>query len=502
MSRANVATYRIAGLAICSFLLFGCGGGYDDSAPTGPLVGDASLSSLSVTGATLVPAFSPSVFSYTATVPNGTNSVDVFPTTTDSLASFTINGGSSATVPLVGGDNTISIVVTGQYGTASRTYTIVVTRAPLSTGPEICTGGSAGDFPCSGVSLRKRVSLETMGGTAGNDIWGWSDALTGNEYALMGMTNGTAFVDITNPEVPVFLGRLPTQTVESIWRDIKVYQDHAYIVADNAGAHGMQVFDLTRLQGLMSPQTFSADVVYGDFENAHNLAINEDTGFAYAVGTNTCGGGLHIIDIRTPINPMIAGCYSLTDTHDTQCVTYQGLDADHPSNPEICVSSNGSHVEIVDVTDKTAPMTISSTTYPQLGFVHQGWLTEDHRFFLLGDELDESSFNVPTRIHVFDLSDLDAPVYVFAYEAATAAIDHNLYVLGNRVFQASYTSGLRVLEFGDLANEELVEIAFFDTFPASDATDFSGAWSVYPYLPSGNVIVSDRTNGLFILSIP
>ncbi len=91
-------------------------------------------------------------------------------------------------------------------------------------------------------------------------------------------------------------------------------------------------------------------------------------------------------------------------------------------------------------------------------------------------------------------------MYVFGYEAATVAIDHNLYILGNRVFQANYTSGLRVLEFGDLANRELMEIAFFDTLPSSDATVFSGAFSVFPYLPSGNIIVSDTTNGLFILS--
>jgi len=374
----------------------------------------------------------------------------------------------------------------------------------LSTGPATCTGGSAGDFFCSGISLRKRVSLETMDGTAGNDIWGWFDMQSGNEYALMGMTNGTAFLDVTNPESPVFLGRLPTQTVESAWRDIKVYQDHAYIVADGAGAHGMQVFDLTHLRGLVAPQTFSADVVYGDFGSAHNLAINEESGFAYAVGTDTCGG-LHMIDINIPINPMFAGCYSLSETHDSQCVIYQGPDAVH-LNREICVSSNGNDtnqdfVEVVDVDDKTAPVRISSTAYSEASFAHQGWLTEDHRFFLLGDEADESSFNVPTRTHVFDLSDLDAPVYVFAYEAASAAIDHNLYVLGSRVFQANYTSGLRVLEFGDLANRELMEIAFFDTFPASDATAFSGAWSVYPYLPSGTIIVSDGTNGLFILSL-
>jgi choice-of-anchor B domain-containing protein len=315
----------------------------------------------------------------------------------------------------------------------------------------------------------------------------------------MGMENGTAFVDVTDPEDPVFLGRLPSETRDTLWRDIKVYQNHAYIVAENV-PHGMQVFDLTRLRGLTAPQTFTADVVYIDFEDAHNIAINEDTGFAYAVGTNTCSEGLHMIDINVPINPMFAGCYDLTETHDTQCVIYQGPDANHV-NREICVSSNKDHVEIVDVTDKAAPMSISSIDYPQRSFVHQGWLTEDHRFFLLGDEGDEPTFNVPTRTHVFDVSDLDAPQYIFAYEAATTTLDHNLYVLGNRVFQANYTSGLRVLEFGDLANMELMEIAFLVTYPDNRQGGFAGAWSVYPYLPSGIIIVSDGTNGLFILSM-
>ena len=197
---------------------------------------------------------------------------------------------------------------------------------------------------------------------------------------------------------------------------------------------------------------------------------------------------------------MFAGCHSAVQTHDTQCVIYLGPDADHFSR-ELCVSSNGNHVEIVDVTFKSAPVTISSTTYPQLGFVHQGWLTEDHRFFLLNDEEDERDFDVPTRTHVFDVTDLDAPVYIFAYEATTAAADHNLYIRGNRVFEANFSVGLRVLEFGNLGNKELAEIAYFDTFPANDDLFGSGAWSVYPYLPSGTIIVSDWTTGLFILSI-
>jgi choice-of-anchor B domain-containing protein len=372
---------------------------------------------------------------------------------------------------------------------------------PLSVGPDICTNGLAGDFPCSGVTLRKRVSIAAMDGTGGNDIWGWFDSQTGKEYALMGMENGTAFVDVSNPEDPFFLGRLPTETGESVWRDIKVYKDHAYIVADNVGAHGMQVFDLTRLRGLAAPQTFTPDLVYNDFQYAHNIAINEDTGFAYAVGTNTCGGGLHMIDISTPNNPLFAGCHIVNPgTHDAHCVVYHGPDPDH-ANREICVGSNEDHVAIVDVDNKSAPFTISATSYPQLGFVHQGWLTEDHRFFLLGDEGDENLFSVPTRTHVIDVSDLDNPVYLYPYEATTTAIDHNLYILGNRVFQANYESGFRVLEFGNLVNQELMEIAFLVTYPDNRSGGFAGAWSVYPYLPSGTIIVSDGTNGLFILSI-
>jgi choice-of-anchor B domain-containing protein len=371
----------------------------------------------------------------------------------------------------------------------------------LSTGPAVCAEGDAGGFGCSGVDLLSRIPISAMDGAGGNDIWGWFDAQTSREYALMGLRNGTAFVDITNPEEPAFLGRLPTQTTSSIWRDIKVYQDHAYIVADSAGAHGMQVFDLTRLRGVTGPLDWLPDTVYGDFANAHNLAINEETGFAYAVGTNTCGGGLHVIDLGDPGNPLFAGCHIVTpDTHDAQCVVYQGPDVIF-SGREVCVNSNENHVEIVDVTNKADPVMVSQSAYPQLGFVHQAWLTEDHRFLFVGDELDEPNFGVPTRTHVFDVSDLTNPQYLYPYEAATTSIDHNLYVRGNRVYQANYSAGLRVLEFGDLTNQEIAEVAFFDTVPEGGVGAFDGAWSVYPYLPSGTIIVSDGIHGLFVLTL-
>jgi len=367
--------------------------------------------------------------------------------------------------------------------------------AGLSAGPNSCIGGMAGDFACSGLSLRKRVPTDALGGGDGNDIWGWADAITGNEYALVGLSTGTAFVDVTDSESPVFLGHLATNTVESPWRDIKVYSDYAFIVADAAGAHGMQVFDLARLRGIASPQTFIADAVYSDFHGIGCKVSQEDGTFRVRHVDKCCPGA------QPP------GCLEDADTHDTQCVVYQGPDTDY-TGQEVCFSSNGSqtrqvdnHLGIANVTDKTAPLTISSTSYPDAGFAHQGWLTDDHRYFLLGDELDERNLGVPTRTLIFDIADLDAPIFVSAHESTTTSIDHNLYVLGNRIFQGNYTSGLRVLEFANLSNSEVTEVAFLDTFPSSDGPQFDGVWSVYPYLPSGNIIVSDISNGLFILTL-
>ena len=371
---------------------------------------------------------------------------------------------------------------------------------PPAVASQPCEDGQAGDFACQGISLGSHLTNDEMGGEFGNDIWGWHDAQTGREYALMGMRNGTAFVDVSDPNDAIYIGRLPSETVSSPWRDIKVYENYAYIVADRAGAHGMQVFDLTRLRDQSSPQVFSADTVYGNIEASHNLAVNEDTGFMYALLSDTCGAGLHMIDLEIPNNPQFAGCHMTVRTHDSQCVVYAGSDSDY-ANQEICFSANEDHFEIVDVSDKSSPVTISSLTYDQLAYVHQGWLTEDHRFFFLGDELDETTFMQQTTTHVLDVSDLDAPEYLYAYEHDTQASDHNLYVLGNRVFEANYSVGLRVLEFDDLAAQEISEIAFFDTFMEHDDAPLVGAWSVYPFLPSGTIIVSDIQNGLFVLTL-
>ncbi len=353
-----------------------------------------------------------------------------------------------------------------------------------------CIGGTAGGFECLNVDLYELLSLAAMAGSSGNDIWGWTDPVTGTEYALMGLNNGTAFVDLSDPGEPVLIGNLATHTSSSTWRDIKVYADHAFIVSEASG-HGMQIFDLTQLRDVVSPPTtFSNTAYYGEFGNAHNIVINEDSGFAYAVGTNTCSAGPHMVDISDPLNPVNAGCVAADGyTHDAQCVDYVGPDADH-AGKEICLNSNEDTLTIVDVTDKGSPVQLSRTGYATAGYTHQGWLTEDHAYFLLDDEADESGFGFNTRTYVWDVRDLDAPALIGEYSASTPNTDHNQYVVGNYLYQANYGAGMRILKLDDVAAGTLTEVAFFDT---------SSAWSVYPFFNSGTVIVSDINLGLFVL---
>ncbi|CAM3322396.1 choice-of-anchor B family protein [Aequorivita lipolytica] len=370
--------------------------------------------------------------------------------------------------------------------------TIVFAQTP-------CENGMAGPYPCNGLDLLSRLSLNVLGSDRGNDSWGWTDPQDGKEYAIMGLGNGAAFVDITDPVNPIYLGKLPTHTDPSTWRDIKVYNNHAFIVSEASG-HGMQVFDLTRLRSVSNaPETFTEDAHYSGFGNCHNIVINEETGYAYAVGTSTFSGGPHFVNIQDPLNPVAAGGFNEDNyCHDAQVVIYNGPDTDYTGR-EIFFGSNEDRISIVDVTDKSNPEGISVGFYGSVDYTHQGWLTEDQRYYIMGDELDESTFGFNTRTIIFDLLDLDNPVVHFEYEADVAAIDHNGYVKGNDFYLSSYRAGLRIIDISDIDNRNMVETKFFDTYPSSNSARFDGAWSVYPYFASGSIVISDIDRGLFIV---
>ncbi len=373
-----------------------------------------------------------------------------------------------------------------------------------------CVESDAAGYECNNVNIISFLPIKDLAGGRGarvNDLWGWTDPETGREIAIVGRTDGTAFVDLTDPYNPVMLGNLPKTpgSRSAIWRDMKVFADHAYIVADGAGEHGVQVFDLRRLRDVSGdPVTFEPDFHYDGIASAHNIVINPATPFAYVVGASgggeTCGGGLHMLDLSEPASPVFAGCFADTNTgrrgtgysHDAQCVVYHGPDEEYRGR-EICLGSNEDALSIADVTDKDNPVAISFATYPHAAYAHQGWLTDDHRFFYMNDEGDEPQGLVEgTRTLIWDLEDLDEPFLAAEYIAETPDTDHNLYILGNLMYQSNYGAGLRILDITDPTNP--VEIAFFDNSPYGGAS-----WSNYPYFKSGVVVMTSTGDGLFIV---
>ena len=382
-----------------------------------------------------------------------------------------------------------------------RLFIIALFVSIFGNSQTICENGFAGVYPCDNVHLLSHISPSDLNGGSPvnlNDIWGWTDTASNREFALVGLSTGTAFVEITDPLNLVVIGKLPTHTSNSSWRDIKVTNDHAYIGSE-AGSHGMQIFDLTQL--LTAPagyQTFTNTAHYSGFGDSHNIVMNEASGFVYGVGANF-SGGLHAIDISNATSPALAGGFSDDGyTHDAQIVNYVGPDSEH-AGKEIAFACNSNTLTIVDVTDKTDMFSLSITGYTGQHYTHQGWLTDDHKYFLLGDELDEPQSGVKTTTFIWDVQDLDAPQMIGTHVSDVSAIDHNQYINGDWSYQANYRAGLRILNIDNIANAQLDEVAFFDTYTSNDNANFNGLWSNYPFFESNNVVLSDIGSGLFVV---
>ncbi|MEZ4703065.1 MAG: choice-of-anchor B family protein [Rhodothermales bacterium] len=378
-----------------------------------------------------------------------------------------------------------------------------------------CKDGKVADFACADVELASFMPVGDIGGAEGdivNDLWGWTDSETGREYVVIGHSFSTSFVDISDPANPRYLGTLPAPegSKPNAWRDAKVYANHAFIVADGVGQHGMQIFDLTQLRDVTEPQTFTETAHYDGVASAHNVVINEETGFAFIVGANgggtSCGGGLHMVDIRDPLKPTFAGCFNDQSSsvsgrgysHDAQCVVYKGPDEAYVGR-EICFGSNESALSIADVTEKSAPVPISTVSYPNVSYAHQGWLTEDHRYFYMNDEGDElEGLTDGTRTLIWDVAELDDPVLAGVYIGETKASDHNLYVRGNLLYESNYVSGLRIMDITDPVAPK--EVGYIDTVPwGKNDPGYAGSWSNYPYFKSGIIPVSSIKEGLFLV---
>ncbi|PLN79669.1 hypothetical protein BDW42DRAFT_172478 [Aspergillus taichungensis] len=385
-----------------------------------------------------------------------------------------------------------------------------------------CKDGKAGEYSCENVDLLGFISHQAMESKTreGNDVWGWTSA-DGREFAIVGQTDGTAFVEVKEDGSLEYVGRLPTQTDSSVWRDMKVIKNHVYIGSEAEG-HGLQVFDLTKLVKASSdsPTTFAVDedltAWYSEFGSSHNIVAHEETDMIYAVGTDRegdCAGGLWMVDVSDPAKPTSPGCASEDGyVHDAQCVIYAGPDKQY-TDKEICFNYNEETLTIVDVTDKAKPVQISKTPYEGAAYTHQGWLaTADMKYLLLDDELDEqektgAAENGHTTTYIFDITDLAKPKYTGLYQSPVRSIDHNQYVIDGLTYQSNYGSGLRIVDVSSIAEDPtgkgFKQVGFFDCYPEDDESggevEFVGSWSVYPYFKSGTIILNSIERGLYAL---
>lgn len=378
----------------------------------------------------------------------------------------------------------------------------------MGGGETPCTNGMAGSYPCQDINLVAYMSNAEMGTAdtmlAGN-LWGWTDPETGKEYVLMGYQDGTAFVDISNPTAPVYLGKLPThEGVSTLYRDMKVYNNYAFIVGDqplSPSTQGLQVFDLTTLRGITTPITFTETAYNGDFANGHNIFIHEETGYAYIVRNSECGGAM-VFNVQQPLTPTYTGCYEDDGAaSDTHCVVYHGPDLDYQGH-EICVISSDDRLVVGDMTTKTLTMTthLSDLNYTDAERAHHAWFTEDHRYIISADMDDEHHHGYNTRTFIWDMSDLDiaerTPTVI--HIGPTTGSDHNVWVKGEYAYIGNLRAGLWILHIGDV--NQVHEVAYFDTFPNNDNPGHQqGAWTAYVYFESGIVAVNNREGGLFLL---
>jgi choice-of-anchor B domain-containing protein len=423
------------------------------------------------------------------------------------------DGGGAGTVAFLGRTPAGSWTLKGTSFPPQKEQYAAVSGKEVKCG----TDGKASDFACSNTGLLSYMPISAVGGKRGINLsgsWGWTDPLTGKDYAIIGRTDAAAFVDVTDPVHPRYLGDLPRTKGANIssWREIKTYRNYALIVSDGSGDHhGIQFFDLTHLRNVTTPRHFTEDAHY-DLGSIHDIVVNEQSGFAYAVGVNGggegCGGGLHMVDIHDPLHPTFAGCFADASTgraktgytHDAQCVMYHGPDTRFTGH-EICMASNETTVSIQDVTDKKNIKVLSHADYPTVGYTHQGWFTEDQKYFYLDDELDEMSHlgksAEGTRTMVFDVSDLEQPVMKKEYIGPTKAIDHNQYVRGNRLYQSNYQAGLRILDISDPLNPR--EVGYLDTWTGPITASFSGSWNNYPFFKNRAIGVVSIGEGFFMV---
>jgi choice-of-anchor B domain-containing protein len=424
-----------------------------------------------------------------------------------------------------------------------------------------CRNGKSGTFDCKNVDLQAWIPLDqfSTSPSEASNIWGYVDLDDQREYAIIGLSNGTAVVDVTAPTKPHVVGVVPA--LESSWREVKVYSFQnpktqkwdAYAYITTEARQGLQIIDLSELPSKVSlarvdreiKTSHTAFISNVDFATGvavpgltPNLYVEGADAFLPRTGSEireipqrpsrsctnracgskfpgsvcTCGNlcscavkkanpGFHVFSLEKPRNPKIIGSYTETYMHDVYVESFTKEKARQcaPGHDpcEVVFGWTGGDFRVIDWTEKSNPIVLGTLEYSRLGYAHSGWIAANKRSIFGFDEFDEVGEGIRTRVLTIDITDLRNPSLKNEWLGSTNAIDHNGYVYKKKLYISSYSRGLTILNVKNPSSPK--EIGFFDTYPEHDQPQFRGAWGVYPFLPSGNILVSDINRGLFIL---
>ncbi|MDM7861924.1 choice-of-anchor B family protein [Alteromonas sp. ASW11-36] len=385
-----------------------------------------------------------------------------------------------------------------------------------------CEAGNSAGFECDGVSLLGRVPLGAMptNSSSANDIWGHVDLNTMDEYAIIGLRRGIAVINVTDPENPEVVGSVNGQS--TTWRDIKVYQyyssneqrwkAYAYAGADSV-TEGLTIIDLSGLPNSIelvtrtTEDTRAHNVYISNVDYTTNTVLPNRSAWLHITGSENNGGSWRTFELRNATSPNsiydLAGATRNDYTHDASSVLIDDTRADRDcvhTQDGVCnvmLDFNENELRLWDHTSSRSATELGSESYPNAEYVHSGWWSEDKQYVILHDELDEQRRGLNTTVHFFDISDLNSPQLVQSWVGPTRAIDHNGFTRGSRYYMSNYERGLTILDIS--APTAPSQAGYFDTYGSSNNASFNGAWGVYPYLPSGNILVSDIQGGLYIL---
>lgn len=322
-----------------------------------------------------------------------------------------------------------------------------------------------------------------------NEVWGV--AINDLEIAIIGSTEGTHFIDVTDPNNPTEIEAAFTPGAFNgpnlIHKDFHHMGNYLYVVADE-GPSTLQIIDMSGL-----PE--SVEVVYDSdaiLRTSHNIFIDEGSQRIYSAGgTFNTGANYNfmVISIEDPENPTLLGAYPNADlpipyAHDM-----------YVRNDTAYLNNGGQGFRAYDFTDMDNPQLLGTLTeYPESGYNHAGWLNEEGRYYYMLDETHGSAMKV---IDVCDFTDMESVKTFDTGIDWEGSIAHNAIVQCNMLYTSYYYEGVEIFDISDPANP--VRAYYYDTFDGPNEEFFAGAWGVFPLLPSGNILVSDMQGGLFVL---